>query len=223
MIVLLRESNIRICKAGIGNIDKRDIIAANTNFQTEPLNAVILGFNVTHEEDIKELDLKNVKILEEEVVYKLIEKLQEWQNKKRNEIEKAKMMSLAVVCQLKVLPQYVFHNSNPAIFGVKVEAGKLKENVHLINEQGEEVGKVKKIQIDKESRQEASRGLEVAISIPGVNFERQIKEIKNLYSDMGSNQFKAFKKNKELLSKDEIDVLQKIAQIKRKVEPGWGM
>ena len=223
LIVLLRESNIRFCKAGIGKIDKRDIIDANTNFASNPLEAVILGFNVSRDEEIKESDIKNIKIIEEDVIYKLIEKFKEWQNEKRNEIEKEKLMKLAVICQLKILPQYVFHNSNPAIFGVKVEGGKLKSNTHLINESCEEVGNVKKIQVDKESVQEATQGMEVAISVSGANFERQLKDKIYLYSDLSSRQFKEFKKNKELLSRDEIDVLQKISQIKRKAEPTWGV
>jgi RNA polymerase-binding transcription factor DksA len=70
-------------------IDKRDVIKANTNFSIDPLKAIILGFNVSREEDIKELDLRNVKIIEEEVIYKLIEKLNEWRENKRKEIERS--------------------------------------------------------------------------------------------------------------------------------------
>ncbi len=223
LLVLLREENIKICKAGIGNIDKRDVIAANTNLQTDPLKAVILGFNVAHEEEIKELDLSKIKIFEEEVVYKLIEKLKDWQNERRNAIEKEKLMSLASVCKLKILHKFVFHNSNPAIFGARVEAGKLKANTPLMGESGEEVAKVKKIQMEKETLHEASSGMEVAISLPGINFERQLQEKEYLYADISSHQFKEFKKNKDLLTKEEIDVLQKISQIKRKAEPAWGM
>ena len=223
LLVLLKEANISVCKAGIGKIDKRDIIDANTNFTTNPLEAVILGFNVKRDEEIQEADIKNIKIIEEEVVYKLIEKLQEWQKIKRNEIEKEKLMKLATICQLKILHQHVFHNSNPAIFGVKVEGGKLRSGVPLFDENGLEIGNVKKIQVDKESVQEASQGMEVAISVSGTNFERQLKDKKELYSDIGSRQFKEFKKNKELLTSDEIEVLQKISQIKRKVDTTWGV
>ena len=223
LLVLLRQSGIKVCKAGIGNIDKRDVIAANTNFNSNPLNAVVLGFNVSHEEDIKELDNKNIKIFEEEVVYKLIEKFGEWQEAKRKEIEKEKMMKLAVICKVKILHQFVFHNSNPAIFGVKIEGGKIKSGTRLIDEQGEEIGEVKKIQVDKESVQEAIQGMEVAISVSGTNYDRQLKEKKDLYSDIGASQFKQFKENKDLLSRDEIEVIQKIAKIKRAKEPTWGV
>ena len=223
LLVLLKQEGIRVVKAGIGNIDKRDIIAANTNYQTEPLNSVILGFNVNSEEDIKELDLSKVKIIQEEVVYKLIEKLTEWKTQKKNEIEKEKLMSLANIVKLRVLPQYVFRNSNPAVFGVRVEAGKLKPGINLISEQLEDIGSVKNIQMEKETLKEATSGMEIAISVSGANFERQIKDKAFLYSDLGSGQFRQFKENKDLLSKEEIEVIQKIAQLKRAKEPTWGV
>jgi len=65
--------------------------------------------------------------------------------------------------------------------------------------------------------------MEVAISMPGVNFERQLLEEDKLYSDMSAGQFREFKKNKDLLTKGEIDVLQKISQIKRSVDETWGV
>ncbi|MEK6885536.1 MAG: translation initiation factor IF-2 [Nanoarchaeota archaeon] len=223
LLVLLKQENIRVFKAGIGNIDKRDVISANTNLETEPLNAIILGFNVKREEELKDMDTSKIKIIEEEVVYKLIEKVKEFREKKRQNIEKEKMMGLASLCQLKILHQYVFHNSNPAIFGVKVEGGKLKSGITLVDEQFEEIGQVKRIQVEKETVQEATAGMEVAISVSGTNYERQIKDKTYLYSNISGNQFKAFKDNKELLSKDEIEVLQKIAQLKRAKDPTWGV
>jgi hypothetical protein len=65
--------------------------------------------------------------------------------------------------------------------------------------------------------------MEVAISITGLNFERQLKEKKTLFSDLGESQFKQFKKNKDLLSPAEIKTLQEIAELKRKKKPEWGM
>ena len=223
LIELLRQEGIKICKAGIGNIDKKDIISARTNLKKDPLTAVILGFNVSHEEDIRELPLENIKIIEDEVVYKIIEQLKEYKEKKAKEIEKEKLMKLATICKLNVLHEYVFHNSNPAIFGVKVDAGKIKSNTPLMNKEGKEIGKIKKVQSEGKGVDEAVSGMEVAISVPGVNFERQLSEEEELYSDLSAGQFKEFKKNKEVLTREEIDVLQKIAQIKRKEDPSWGV
>jgi len=64
--------------------------------------------------------------------------------------------------------------------------------------------------------------MEVAISIPGINFERRLKDKEFLYTDLSESQFKNFKKNKDLLSQNEMSVLQEIAEIKRKKHPEWG-
>jgi len=92
-----------------------------------------------------------------------------------------------------------------------------------MDEQGEKVARIKNIQSENKSVEEANEGLEVAISLPGVNFERQLKEKKFLYSNISESQFRTFKKNKDLLSQSEIKVLQEIAEIKRKEKSEWGL
>src|SRR4030042_6678956 len=113
-------------------------------------------------------------------------------------------MQLTALCKLKILPQYVFRNTKPAIFGVRIEAGKLIPEINIIDKSGEKIGRIKKIQSEKKSVEEAIEGMEVAISIPGLNFERQLKDKEYLYSDITAGQFKNFKKNKDLLSQSEL-------------------
>ena len=132
-------------------------------------------------------------------------------------------MGLSTICKLELLPQYVFRNTKPAIFGVRVVGGKLIKNLLIIDENDEKIGNVKNIQREKNSVEESNAGDEVAISIPNVNYERQLKEKKFLYSNIGESQFKEFKKNKDLLNPSEIKVLQEIADIKRKTKEDWGM
>jgi translation initiation factor 5B len=222
LLVLLKQSNVPVVKAGIGNINKTDIISAKANLDINELDAVIVGFNVNIDEEAKEIKGK-IKILTDEVVYKLIENIVEYRNEKNKEIEKKRLMGLTTICKLNILHQYVFRNTSPAIFGVKVEAGKLTSGLNLINEDDEKVGKVKNIQADRKSVDQAIEGMEVATSIPGVNFERQLKDKQTLYTDMGESQFKNFKKNKDLLSQNEIKILQEIAEIKRQTKADWGM
>ncbi len=132
-------------------------------------------------------------------------------------------MGLTTLCKARILHQYVFRNTNPAIFGVKVETGRLISRITLISETGEKIGKIKAIQLENKSIEEAAENAEIAISLPGVNFERKIKKHKFLYSDISENQFKKFKKNKDLLSQKEISLLQEIAEIKRKEKSDWGV
>ncbi len=223
LLVLLKQSNIPVLKAGIGNINKADFSSAKANLEIDELDAIILGFNTSINEDAQEL-LKTapIKVLTDEVIYKLIENLIEFRNEKRKEIEKKKLMELTTLCKLKILHQYVFRNTKPAIFGVRVEAGKLTPNCNLMDENEERIGRTKNIESDKKSVEEATEGMEVAISIPGVVFDRQLKDKNFLYSDMGEKQFRDFKKNKDLLTSSEMKILAEIADIKRKKNEEWG-
>jgi len=223
LLVLLKQAGIPVLKAGIGNINKADFSSAKANLQIDELDAIILGFNVSINEDTKEL-LKesDIKVLTEEVVYKLIERLEEYRIEKKKEIEKIKLMELTTLCKLEILHQYVFRVTKPAIFGVKVSAGKLTPNINFIDEEENKIGRVKNIQSEKQSVPEATEGMEVAISIPGINFEKELKEKKYLYSDIGERQFKKFKENKDLLTQGEIKILSEIAELKRKTNSEWG-
>lgn len=227
LITLLKQSNVPIVKAGIGSINKTDIISAKANLEIDELNAVIVGFNTSMDEDAKELlkSEKGIKILTNEVVYKLIEDLSEYRKMKFQEIEKKRLMELATICKLEILHQYVFRNTNPAIFGVKVLGGKLIKELNLIDENGMKIGKTKAIQHERKSVDEAVEGQEIALSISGINFERVLGDKKFLYTDISESQFRKFKINKDLLTQSEIKTLQEIAEIKRreKGKENWGL
>jgi len=222
LLVLLGQSKVPVVKAGIGNISKTDIISAKANLDINELDAIIVGFNTNLDEEAKEMQ-GNIKIIQGDVVYKLIEDLTEYRQEKAKDIEKKRLMELTTICKLKILHQYVFRNSNPAIFGVKVEAGRLMKSLPLIDNNGDKVGRVKNIQSENKSVEEATEGMELALSIPGTNFERKIKDKTYMYADISAKQFKTFKKNKDLLSQSEIKTLQEIAEVKRKTKADWGV
>jgi len=218
---LLKQDNISVLKAEIGKITKQDISQAKANAEI-PGNSVILGFNVSVDEEAAEMK-NDVKIIEGDVVYKLIEDLKKWQEEKRKEIEKEKLLSLASICKLEILPNFVFHNSNPAIFGVRVLGGKLKPDIYLIDENNEKISHVKNIQHEKTSLKEAVPEMEVAISLPGIAFDRQLKNSRFLYADLSEAQFRKLKENKDVLSSGELKILQEIASMKRKEKAVWGV
>jgi len=220
LIVLLKEKNIKIIKAGIGSITKKDIYFANSLPEEDK---AIIGFNIGLSEDIEDLEeIKKIKIITNEVVYKLIDDFQEWKLNKQKEIERRKLSVLPTICEFTIL-DFVFRNSNPAVFGVKVEGGNLKKDLNFINSENEKIGHIKEIQYEKKSVQEATINQEVAVSMPGVNFERQLKIGEKLYTNLSETQFREFKQNKDLLTNDEKQVLQKIAQVKRKTQETWGI
>jgi translation initiation factor 5B len=224
ILVLLRQKQIKVIKASIGPITKKDIYLANSLPEQDK---IILGFNVNLSEDVEKgkdelKELKEIKILTNEVVYKIIEDLEKYQEAKQKEIERKQLDELPSLTKVTIL-DFVFRNSSPAVFGVKVDGGLLKKEIELINNQDKKIARVKTIQHEKDNIPQAEQGKEVAISLPGTNFERQLTIGESLYSNLSEFQFRKFKKNKDLLSKDEKRVLMEIAALKRKFNPTWGI
>jgi len=220
LMILLKQANVPVAKVGIGSISKSDILFAKSNLDSNPIDSVILGFNVEVDDDVLVND--KIKVITDEVVYKLIENLQLFREEKAKEIEKERLMSLFKVCKLEILHSYVFRNTNPAIFGVRVAAGSLVNGQEFIDENNEKIGRIKNIQSENKGVEEATEGMEVAISIPGVNFERKLKDKRYIYSEMSSKQFKSFKDNKDLLRSNELSALQEIKNIKQANDDNWG-
>ena len=221
LLKILSQENIPVLKAGIGNINKTDVTNAKANLQINETDAVIAGFNVSVDSEAEEIK-NSVSILTSDVIYKLVEDLHKIKEDKRKEIERKRILGLSPLCKLKILKEHVFRNTNPAIFGVRVEAGKLIQRLQMIDESGERVGKIKNMQSENKAVEVASEGQELAISVPGINFERRLGDKNFLYSDIAESQFRNFKKNKDLLSSNELRILQEIAEIKRKIKAEWG-
>jgi len=219
LLALLRQKQIKVIKAGIGPITKKDIYAANTLPEE---NKIILGFNINLAKDSQVNEIKKIKILTNPVVYKLIENIEEFKKEKLKELERKKLNELPTICKLTTL-NFVFRNSNPAIFGIQVLGGKLKKSERFINKNDIKIGQIKEIQENKTNVQEVTSGKEVAISIPGINFERQLKVNEPLYTNLSETQFRKFKQHKDILSKEEKAILQEIAQIKRRENATWGI
>ena len=220
LLVLLRQKQIPVMKAGIGPITKKDIYMTNTLPEEDK---ILLGFNVNLAEDLEDLDeLKNIKVITDPVVYKLIENFGKWKDEKLKDIERKKLKELPRICKLTIL-DFVFRNSSPAVFGVEVNGGILKNKERFINKDDTKIGQIKEIQEDKNNVQEATKGKEVAISMPGVNFERQLTIGEPLYTNLSETEFRKFKKHKDLLSAEEKSILQEVAALKRRLNATWGI
>lgn len=222
MVHLLREKNIPIKRASIGDINKRDIAEAESNLAKDELLSVILGFNVQLDNNISESDLK-IKVITHNIIYRLLENFDAWQNEKKKEIELRKLKDLIYPCKLKLMPNYVFRQSNPAVLGVDVVVGTCKQDTDLMTTSGKAVTTVKEIQKEKETVSEAKKGEQVAMSLINVTIGRQIKEGDILYSDIPEDHYRKFKDVKEYLNRDEKELLKEIALIKRKSNPVWGV
>ena len=123
---------------------------------------------------------------------------------------------------IKFLPEYVFRVSHPAVIGVRILAGRIKDGMRLMREDGKVIGTIRGIQSENKSIEEAIQGQEVAISIEGVTVARQIKGDDILYTSIPESDAKKLKEM-DVLNIDEKDILNRIIEIKRKGDKFWGM
>src|SRR3989344_2863608 len=221
LIKLLKEKEITIRNASIGNITKKDIADAESNFEKDPLQSAILGFNVSVPEEV--VVPKKVKIILNDVIYRLIEEYGKWKAEAAKNIEAMKLDLLTRPCKIQILSGYIFRQNNPAIVGVEVLGGKIRTGMHIMNSEGREITEVKSIQMEKENVSEAAKGKQVAVSLPNVTVGRQINGNDILYSSIPEEEFRKMKELKKYLSHDEIEAIKEIALIKRKSNALWGV
>ncbi|MBI5061563.1 MAG: intein-containing translation initiation factor IF-2, partial [Candidatus Aenigmarchaeota archaeon] len=218
---ILRQHNIKIRKASVGDITKKDVTEAQSNAQTSPVTAVILGFNIKVPDEVKNAAM-NVKIFHSDIIYALIDQFEAWLAAETKRLEAQKIEGLVRPCKMRIIPNYVFRQSHPAIVGMDILVGTIKVGTKVLKD-GKEITSIKSIQHEKESVSSVSAGKQVAIALPNVTVGRQIHENDILYSAIPEPDFRKLKDNKQYLSKDEIEVLKEIAQMRRKDNPVWGV
>ena len=216
-----RDKGIHIRKAEIGNVSKRDIV--ETSAYINPLEKIIFSFNVKVLPEAKEeLAGTNVTLFDEDVIYTIMENYDVWVEKKKAELERERRQDYIHPGMIKFLPEYVFRVSHPAVIGVRILAGRIKDGMRLMREDGKVIGTIRGIQSENKSIEEAIQGQEVAISIEGVTVGRQIKGDDILYTSIPESDAKKLKEM-DVLNIDEKDVLNRIIEIKRKGDKFWGM
>ena len=215
MLFMLKEKKIKISKASIGEINKKDIVDAEA--QKDELNKVILGFN------IKNINSDEVKVITNDIIHKIIEDFEKFRGEKSKEIELRNLEGIERPCKLVFLRNYVFRQNNPAVIGVEVLGGKLRVGMKLMKKDGSNIGGVKSIQSEGKGASEAEKGKQVAIALPSVTVGRQIIEGDVFYSDINESNFKKLKDMKKFLNIDEVELLKEIVNIKRKENTLWGI
>ncbi len=223
LVKLLKERNIPIKKADIGNITKEDVDLLLSIKEKSPEYAVIVAFNVDIDKNIEDyIKSINLKIISSNIIYRLLEELEEYVNYLKEQKERQKV-SLPPVGKIKILPGHVFRRSNPSIVGIEVLAGKIKKDIYLINEKGKIVGRILSIQHEKKSLEEAKKGDKVAISIEDGVVGRNIEEGDILYTYITEQDFRNYKEKKDILDEETKQILREISSIFRKENPAWGL
>ena len=221
LTTLLKEKGAKVRKAGVGEITKKDVTDAEASLEHDQLNAVILCFNVPVSDEILSYG-KNIKIIHNDVIYKIIEDFEQWLVDKQKEMEQGELEGLVRPCKMRIMPNYVFRQSNPAIVGTDIIIGSLRVGTGIMKD-GKDISSVKSIQHEKDSLSKVEAGKQVALALPNVTVGRQINENDTLYSAIPEPDFRKLKEFKKYLNKDELEVMKEIADLKRKLNPLWGL
>ena len=215
----LKQENIDVQKAEVGNVNKDDIIKAADE---ETTNQAIFAFNVGTSETSKDLlNEENVKVFRSKVIYEIIEAYTGWKQKIDRQEREENLSKTIRPAKIRIMPDHVFRSSNPAVVGTKVVKGVIKPGCSLMSPKGEKIGKVKSLQEQNESINEASKGMEIATSISNATVGREIEEGDVLLTDITSQDYNNLKKLEDLISEDEKQLLDKITQIKDQKNPHW--
>ena len=225
LVDMIKEKNIPIQKADIGDVTKIDVIDAAIVANKTPEFAAILCFNVDVLPDAQEeVEVNGIQVFNERVIYNLIDNFERWMIDTKDAIKSESLKDLTMPGKITILPNHTFRANKPAIVGVEVMGGRIQTAQMLIREDGQRVGRIHQIQDNQETIREATKGKQVAISIRGPTVGRQIKEEDSLYVDVPEKHaVLLMKKFSEMISPDDIKVLEEFAEIKRKnVSKFWG-
>lgn len=221
---LLRKANVPVRLADIGNITRRDVVEAAAVKENDRYLGVVLGFSVRVLEDAeKESQDRNVKIFNEQIIYNLVRTYTDWVTYQREHEESILFNELPPLCKFQFMKGFVFRHNDPAVFGAEIQVGKLKQKVQVIDEEGKKVGTIHQIQESGKAIEEATIGMQVAVSIKGPTIGRQINEGDIFYTDFNGREAKQLlERFSHRLNEQEKAILGVLVSMKRKKDPTFG-
>ncbi len=222
---ILKQNNVQIRIADVGDVSKRDVIEASVVKSREPLAGVILAFGVKILPDAEEEAANScVQVFKEPIIYNLIDKYLEWLKMKREAKIELELEKLVKPGKILVMPGFVFRRAKPAIFGVEVLGGQLKPKYSLVRaEDGADIGEVQQIQDKGKAVSEAKKDMQVAVSMDKPIVGRHVFEKDVLYVKVPEPDVRVLMSTYlDKLTEDEQEVLNEYVAAMRKKVPFWG-
>jgi len=220
---MLRRQQIPISKADIGSVTHRDVLEAMAIKENDRHLGVILAFNVKVLQDAEtEADSNHIKVFTDKIIYSLIDTYTQWVDDDKADEENSVFKELTPISKFTFLKGFVFRNNNPAVFGIRVDVGQLRQKIPFMNKTGKKIGIIHQLQHDGKTVSVAKTGQEVACSVQNVTIGRQIVEEDVFYTLPSSSDAKQLvKRFMHKLSSEETDVLNEIIEIQRAIDPAY--
>ncbi|NMJ86737.1 MAG: translation initiation factor IF-2 [Thaumarchaeota archaeon] len=221
---MLKKEGVSIRIADIGPVTRRDIVEASAVKEKDRYLGVIISFNVRMFDNAEtEARDRSVKIFNEQIIYNLVKGYTDWVSYEKEREESTIFNELITPCKFVFLKGFVFRRNDPAIFGVEIKSGRLKQKSNIMNKIGKTVGIVHKIQDKGKSIDEAKKDMQVAVSMNEPSIGRHINEGDMLYTLPPNEHVKLLvNRFKYRLNEAEVKTLDETLEIKRKTNPLYG-
>ena len=224
IVKLLKELDIPIREADIGDVNRRDIINSSIALNENDAHGAIIAFNVNvNSNSVEDLENSDVKLFQGDVIYQIIEDYEAWIDEMEQAKKKAFYDAIIKPAKFMSLPKLVFRQSKPAIIGIESISGTVKQGQTLINKNGDYVGVIASMEDKGETLPSIPRGQRVAMAIKDAVVGKHFDEGDELYVDVPEKHYKFIEREfKEKLTEDEFETLYEFVEIKRKQDPDWG-
>ena len=214
--IIFKDFSIKM--AEVGQVTKNDVINAEIN--RDPFYKAVIGFNVKATEEAESMaKTRGIRIITSPVIYHLLEEYRKWKEQKQMEIEMEKMKDVTLPAKFTVLPGCIFRASKPAVVGCEIVSGVIKPGfgVFRVDEYENKpvsLGRIKEIQSEGISVDQAKAGEKVAISITEAIFQKNFNEGDMIYTDLGQKDYELLRQFEKILSPDQKQALEEIKNIK---------
>ncbi|MEE9535092.1 MAG: translation initiation factor IF-2, partial [Nitrosopumilaceae archaeon] len=224
LIEMLRRQQIPISMADIGPVTRRDVMEAKAIKENNRHLGVILSFNVKVTPEAEtESENYHIRIFSDKVIYSLLDSYTQWVDEDSSNVENSMFAELTPIGKFTFLKGYIFRNSNPAVFGIRVDVGNLRQKIAFMNKSGKKIGTIHQLQDQGKTMESAKKGQEVACSVQNITVGRQIKEEDVFYTLPPPDDAKQYlKKFMNKLSSEELQILNEIVEIQRVLNPVYG-
>ncbi len=221
---MLKKNEVPIRIADIGPVTRRDVVEASAVKAKDRYLGVVLAFNVKVLQDAEEESIaRSMKVFKEQIIYNLVKGYTDWAAFEKEREESTLFASLITPCKFVFMKGFIFRRNNPAIFGVEIKVGRLKQKSVVMNEEGKEIGTVHQIQDKGKNIDEAKKDMQVAVSISEPTVGRQVNEGDILYTVPSNEDVKLLlNRLKYRLNDEELKVLDEILEMKRRINPLYG-
>jgi translation initiation factor 5B len=209
---LLEKDGICIANSDIGEFTNKDLTELKILNEKDKLQGVLFLFNVKisteFEDETKKLQIP---IFKNNIIYKLIEDYQDWLGKTKKTDKDKLLKEIIYPCKFKILPNFIFRSSKPAVVGVKILDGRLICGAK-VSLNGNNIGEIEGIQTDGKQVEIANKDQEVAVSIKEATYLKDFKEGDVLEVSLNLDLISKLELLEGDLSNSELEMIEEIKQ-----------